>query len=259
LSVVALAMMLSACAPATRALVPPGTTQPDKFLFDRGMTLLGEKKWLTAREFLKQVVETYTQSPYRPDAKLGVGDTYLGEGSSEAIVLAINEYSEFLSFYPTNPRADYAQYKLGLAHSKQMRAPQRDQTETRAAVKEFETFLDRYPNSSLKPEVETKLREARDHLSQGSFEVGLFYFRQKWYPGAIDRFKSVLKDDPAFSGRDGVYFYLAESLLKTRKEAEALPYFGKLVEEFQRSMYLTDAQKRILELKAQSEHKQAGG
>jgi outer membrane protein assembly factor BamD (BamD/ComL family) len=96
-------------------------------------------------------------------------------------------------------------------------------------------------------------------LSQGSFEVGLFYFRQKWYPGAIDRFKSVLKDDPAFSGRDGVYFYLAESLLKTRKEAEALPYFGKLVEEFQRSVYLTDAQKRILELKAQSEHKQAGG
>jgi outer membrane protein assembly factor BamD (BamD/ComL family) len=110
LVVLPLAMTLSgACAPTTRALVPPGTTEPDKFLFDRGMTLLGEKKWLTAREFLKQVVETYTQSPYRPDAKLGVGDTYLGEGSSEAIVLAINEYSEFLSFYPTNPRADYAQ------------------------------------------------------------------------------------------------------------------------------------------------------
>jgi outer membrane protein assembly factor BamD len=255
-----LAMALSAaCAPTTRALVPPGTTQPDKFLFDRGMTLLGEKKWLTAREFLKQVVETYTQSPYRPDAKLGVGDTYLGEGTAEAIVLAINEYSEFLSFYPTNPRADYAQYKLGLAHAKQMRAPQRDQTETRAAVKEFETFLDRYPNSALKPDAEAKLREARDRLSQGSFEVGLFYYRQKWYPGAIDRLKSVLKDDPAFSGRDAVYFYLGESLLKARKDAEALPYYGKLVEEFERSIYLVDAKKRIAEMKAQSERKQAGG
>ena len=53
------------------------------------------------------------QSPYRPDAKLGIGDTYLGEGTREALVLAINEFREFLSFYPTNPRADYAQYKLG--------------------------------------------------------------------------------------------------------------------------------------------------
>jgi outer membrane protein assembly factor BamD len=256
----AVAMALSAaCAPTTRALVPPGTTQPDKFLFDRGMALLAEKKWLTAREFLKQVVETYTQSPYRPDAKLGVGDTYLGEGSSEAIVLAINEFAEFLSFYPTNARADYAQYKLGLAHARQMRAPQRDQTETRAAVKEFETFLDRYPSSTLKPDVEIKLREARDRLSQGSFEVGLFYFRQKWYPGAIDRFRSVLKEDPAFSGRDGVYFYLGESLLKARKESEALPYYGRLVEEFQQSMYLAEAQKRLTELKAQAERKQTGG
>src|SRR5205807_9795890 len=118
----------------------------DKFLFDRGNELLNQKKWLTAREFFKQVNETYTQSPYRPDAKLGIGDTYLGEGSSEALVLAINEFREFLTFYPTNRRADYAQYKLGLAHFKQMRAPQRDQTETREAIKEFEAFVERYPH-----------------------------------------------------------------------------------------------------------------
>ena len=113
-----------------------------------------DKKWLTAREFFKQVTETYTQSPYRPDAKLGIGDTYLGEGTAEALVLAINEFQEFLSFYPTNPRADYAQYKLGMAHFRQMRAPQRDQTETREAIKEFETFVARYPNSELMPEVQ---------------------------------------------------------------------------------------------------------
>src|SRR5207237_7179044 len=121
----------AACTPRTRGLVPPGTTEPDKFLFDKGTEALNAKKWLTAREFFKQVTETYTQSPYRQDAKLGIGDTYLGEGTSEALVLAINEFQEFLSFYPTHQRADYAQYKLGIAHFRQMRAPQRDQTETR--------------------------------------------------------------------------------------------------------------------------------
>jgi outer membrane protein assembly factor BamD len=256
---VAVLLAVASCSSTTRALVPPGTSEPDRFLFERGTAALNEKKWLTSREFFKQLVETYTQSPYRPDAKLGIGDTYLGEGTSEALVLAINEFQEFLSFYPTNARADYAQYKLGLAHARQMRAPQRDQTETRAAIKEFDTFLERYPNSSLKPEVQAKLRDARDRLSQADFEVGVFYFRQQWYPGAIDRFKSVLKQDPAFTGRDGVYFYLAEALVRTNKTAEALPYYQRLVEEFQISEHLGEAQKRIAELKAQTVRKTSGG
>src|SRR5688572_10739539 len=51
------------CATNTRRALPPGTSQPDKFLFDRGTTELSERHWLTAREFFKQVTETYTQSP----------------------------------------------------------------------------------------------------------------------------------------------------------------------------------------------------
>jgi outer membrane protein assembly factor BamD len=246
----ALAALAAACGSTTRGLVPAGTTEPDKFLFDKGTDALNRKKWLTAREYYKQLNETYTASPMRPDAKLGIGDTYLGEGTSEALVLAINEYKEFLTFYPTNPRADYAQYKLGLAHYKQMRGPERDQTETREAAQEFQAFVDRYPGSSLMPEVQTKLREAKDRLDESSYLVGFFYWRQKWYPGAIDRFKSVLKDDPTFTNRDAVYYHLADSLIKLNRQGEALPYLEKLVQEFEQSEYLVLSQKRIAELKA---------
>ena len=249
--IVASFVATAACASHTRGLVPPGTTDPDKFLFDRGSVALNAKKWLTAREFFKQVVETYTQSPYRPDAKLGIGDTYLGEGTSEALVLAINEFREFLTFYPTNPRADYAQYKLGVAHFKQMRAPQRDQTETREAIKEFETFVERHPQSKLLPEVQAKLRESRDRLDDSDYQVGFFYFRNRWYPGAIDRLRALLKRDPGYTRRDAAYFYLGEALIKRQLQAEALPYFEKLVQEFEQSAYLDDARKRIAELKAQ--------
>jgi outer membrane protein assembly factor BamD len=251
LSVIAFLLVVSfGCAAGGRPAVPSGTLEPDKFLFDKGTTALEAKKWLTAREYFKQVVETYTGSMYRPDAKLGIGDTYLGEGSGESLVLAINEFREFLSFYPTNRRADYAQYKLGLAHFRQMRGPQRDQTETRDAIKELEVFVQRYPNSALMEEGKAKLREARDRLSESDYLVGFFYYRQRWYPGAIDRFNSVLKQDPDYTGRDAVYFHLAESYLKIKREAEALPYFERLVEEFEQSEYLEDARKRIAEVKA---------
>ncbi|HTK29610.1 MAG TPA: outer membrane protein assembly factor BamD [Vicinamibacterales bacterium] len=255
LALVLVVGLASACASGSRRGAPPGTSEPDKFLFDKGTEALNQKKWLTAREYFKQVVETYTSSPFRPDAKLGLADTYLGEGTSESIVLAINEYREFLSYYPTNHRADYAQYKIGLCHAHQMRAAQRDQTETRDAIKEFETFVERYPNSTLMPDVKAKLREAKDRLSEADYDVGYFYFRNRWYPGAVERLQTLVKDDPGYSHRDAAYFYLGESLIKLKRDAEALPYYEKLVKEFEQSEYLPDAQKRITELKAQQASK----
>ena len=168
-------------------------------------------------------------------------------------MLSANEYREFLTFYPTNPRADYAQYKLAMTHFEQMRAPERDQTETQSALREFQIFFERYPMSPLIGEVRMKWREARDRLSSAEFRVGIHYFRIKWYPGAIPRFRQVLSDDPAFTGRDEVYFYLAESSSRADrgKRAEAIPYFERLLAEFRRASTLEDAKRRLEELKTQ--------
>jgi outer membrane protein assembly factor BamD len=245
-----LALSLAACG-GNRSTVPPNDGQPDRYLFERGQEALKNEDWIDAREYFRQVVDNYPQSPARPDAKLGVGDAYLGERSTESLVLAANEFREFLTFYPTNPRADYAQYKLAMSHYEQMRAPERDQTETREALKEFDVFFQRFPNSPLTPEVKEKWRVARDRLSEASFRVGLHYYRVRWDLGAVDRFREVLRDDPGFSGRDRVYFYLAESLARTDKRSEAIPYFERLLEEFPQSEHREDTLERLQELKTQ--------
>lgn len=246
---VLLAIAGSAC--ATGAIKPPtGTPEPDKFLFERGSERLNQRKWMTAREYFRHLVDTYPQSTYRADAKLGVGDTYLGEGTTEAFILAISEFREFLTFYPTHPRADYAQFKLGMAHFYQMRGAERDQTETREAIKELTVFAERFGGTSpLAAEAAGRLREAKDRLADSEYRVGFFYYRSKWYPGAVDRFKAVIERDPQYSNRDALYFHLADSLIKLKRPAEALPYFDRLVAEFERSEYLAEAQKRVAELK----------
>jgi outer membrane protein assembly factor BamD len=241
----------SAACSARQTTPPAGTPQPDRYLSERGTEAMQMKEWLNARTYFQQIVDGYPQSPFRPDAKLGVGDSYLGEGSAESAVLAANEFREFLQFYPTNPRADYAQYKLAMSHFQQMRAPDRDQTETKAALTEFDIFFQKFPNSPLTPEVKQNWRIARDRLSESSYRVGLTYYRLRWYPGAIDRFREVLRDDPGYTGRDAVYFYLAESLARTDKKAEAIPYFERLVAEFDQSDHLEDARVRLEELKNQ--------
>jgi outer membrane protein assembly factor BamD len=241
---------------AKRSQVPTGTAEADKFLFTRGEEELKEHNWLRAREYFRQIVDNYPQSPFRPDSKLAVGDTYVGEDTTESLLLAVNEYREFLTFFPTNPRADYAQYRLAFAYSEQMLSPDRDQTATRDTIKELQVFLDRYPNSPLMPQATKLMRDAKDRLSGASYGIGMTYFRIKWYLGAIDRFKEVLKQDPEFTRRDAVYYYLGESLRLNKQPnnanlAEALPYYERILKEFEQSEYLENARKRIAELKAE--------
>ena len=248
---VLVALALASGCGARQEALPANTAQPDRFLFERGNAALKEEEWANARTYFQQIVDGYPQSPVRPDAKLGLGDAYLGENTPESLVSAANEFREFLSFYPTSQRADYAQYKLAMTHFVQMKAADRDQTETKAALAEFEVFFQKFPSSPLMPEVKQNWRIARDRLSESSYRVGLTYFRLRWDPGAIERFREVLKDDPGYTGRDAVYFYLAESLARTDKTAEAIPYFERLLSEFDMSEFLEETKERLQQLKNQ--------
>ncbi len=244
-----------ACGPTTARRPPEGSLEPDKFLFDGGSKALSEKRWFVAREYFRQLVDNYPQSQFRADAKLGIADTYKGEDTPESSVLAVNEYREFLALYPTHRRALEAQFKLGMVHHDDMRAPERDQTETREAVNELTIFVQRCATnpdcqaSPLAEEGRKRLREAKDRLSMSEYRVGIFYYRQEWYPGALERLGGILKTDPEFTNRDGVYYHLAQIFLKANRPAEALPYLDKLVKEFEKSEFLEQAQKQIDQIK----------
>jgi len=231
---------------------PPASTAPgdaDKILLDRGMAALKDRSWTRARTYFSELLESYPQSPLRAEAKLGVGDSFLGENNAASYVYAQNEFREFLAFYPTNPRADYSQMQLGMVHFNQMLSPQRDQTETREAIKEFQTFVDRYPNSALLPQVKARLRESRDRLSDADLQVANFYLSIRLYHAADVRYRDILTSDPDYSRKDALYFRLAETLEKSAKPAEALPYYERLLSEFEKSEFLEETRKRVARLK----------
>jgi outer membrane protein assembly factor BamD len=248
--IVLLAVVAGACAGGAAKKPPAGTLEPDKFLFERGTESLERKRWLYAREYFRQLVDSYPTSQYRADAKLGIGDSYLGEHSAESFVLGINEYREFLNFYPTHERAHYAQFQLAMCYFKQMRSPMRDQTETRDAIRELQNYVSRYSDKPLIEEARQRLRDAKDRLGDWNMGVAIHYYRIKWYPGAVGRLVPLLKEDPEYTRRDEAYYYLGETFLKNDRKAEALPYFERLVKEFEKSEYLEKAQRRITELKA---------
>ena len=228
--------------------ITPATLDADRLLFARGTLAFEDGDWIRAREYFTQIRDNYPQSAFRAEARLRVADTFEGEGTAAAYVIAIEEYGEFLALYPRDERADYAQYKLGMVYFQQMRRPERDQSETRNAISQFRYFEERYPTSRLLGEVRARLRDAADRLSESNFIVGHYYYRNKWYPGAIDRFEAILSEDPGYTGRDRLFFRLAHSYQESGQHDEARAMFGRLLEEFPETEFLEDATRYMAEL-----------
>jgi outer membrane assembly lipoprotein YfiO len=248
LRILCLASAVASAACAGSGLGSPAVVpdqQADVYLYTQGARALERGRWLVAREYLRRLVDTYPTSQYRQDAKLGIGDSYLGEKRIDADILGVNEFKEFLRFYPLAARADYAQYRLAYGQMRQVLSPERDQTATTDALREFKVFLDAYPNSPYTPEVIRLQRETRDRMSRSELMVGRHYYRARWYPGTVARLEALLAEDPTFTGRDGAYFYLAEAYVKVNRTADAKTFYQKVLDEFRVSEYREEADKRL--------------
>ena len=81
-----LLLSLSGCSFRRSNPVDPTLAQrePDRFLYETGMAELDRKRWIRAREYFRQLVDTYPTSLYRQDAKLGLLGAMYGATSGES-------------------------------------------------------------------------------------------------------------------------------------------------------------------------------
>ena len=256
LPVLAVLLTFGACGGDVPPLAP-ATTEADNILFQRGMESLAEEDWERAREYFVLIRDNYPQSELRAESRLRVVETFEGEGGEISAAAALAELREFQRLYPPNHElgAD-AQFKVAMVYYGQMRRPERDQSQTRFAVSELELFITRYSETAeveMLDEVRALLREARDRLSESSFLVGRFYYRNNFYNGAIDRFQSILEDDPGYTNKDVIYYHLADCFIELDRPDEALPLYQQLISEFPDTEYLAEANERISELSQQSQ------
>jgi outer membrane protein assembly factor BamD (BamD/ComL family) len=114
-------------------------------------------------------------------------------------------------------------------------------------------FVQRYPNSPLINQVRQRLRESKDRLSDSDLSAGNTYLAMRHYSGAELRYRYILTNDPEYTRKDELYFRLAEAIEKSSPErkAEALPYYERLLAEFEKSERLEEARRRVERLKGE--------
>lgn len=242
LALVALAVSLPACSARRDADIQKLASSSDQVVWDAGQEALQSEGWAAAREYFRRLVDGFPQSQYGPGARIGLADAYFQEGGRANRILAAAAYQEFLTLYPSHPRADYAQFMLAESSFAQRHGPDRDQTPIREALQDYNRLLDFYPNSPYLESARVRIQECRQSLARSEFLVGYFYQRTRKVPrAAVTRYEVILDEYPDYEGIDEVLYRMGQVLADAERYAEALPYLNRLIEVHPQSQWIDEA------------------
>jgi outer membrane protein assembly factor BamD len=229
LLVVALGAGLGACASSSTDIASLSSSS-DEIVWQAAEKAFQKKQYENARKYYRRIIDGFPQSEHLPAARIGLGECYFQEGGAANWILAVAQYREFLTLYPSHPKSDYAQFQAGEAYYRQKNKPDRDQTSTMKALEEYQRLLDVYPSS---PHVETarlRIANLRQHLARAEFNAGYFYQKtRRALRAAVSRYETVISDYPDYARMDEVLLRLAECLDAGGRKAEALPHLSQLL------------------------------
>ncbi len=227
--------------------VAPGR---DRVLFEEAAKEVRKGSHETGRLLFSTIINTYPDSAFLPLAKLAIADSFYLEGTTASLVQAAQAYLDWLTFFPTDPLADDAMLKVAESEMRQMGLSNRDITHARKAEQRLKALLQQFPQTSLRPIVEDRLRETQESLAMHSYQIGDFYGdrykgNKGGLKGAQSRYKEVIDKYPNFSLRDAVLFKLAYTYQQEEEPDEAAKYYQDLLRNFPNSDFAEKAKEQL--------------
>lgn len=166
------------------------TVEPADVLYNQGLANLESGRMSEAVAKFEAVDRQHPYSEYaRRSLVMGAFANYR-QGNYEE---AINQGRRFVTLYPTEDDAAYAQYIVGLSHFRQIPDITRDQRESRRTIEAMQAVVDRWPDSEYVEDAQAKIRYARDQVAGKEMQVGRYYLERREYTAGIKRFRNVVE------------------------------------------------------------------
>lgn len=242
--VFASALLLSACAGSSRVAY-----DGPEDAYRRGLELLEAGKPEQAIPYLQGAFDFGRTHEWAADAQLALARAYR---ANREYLLAANEYTRFTQIYRNDPRVPQASFDLAMTYYDRAPEYRLDQSDTEAAIAQFELYLTRYPDGALSEEAAGRIVELRNRLALKRFDAGLQYEQRGLHEAAGITFESVFDEyfdtewaDDALVGAIRAYTRYAEQSVQTRKAERlerAVMNYDRLLQIFPDSPLVKDAE-----------------
>jgi outer membrane protein assembly factor BamD len=130
---------------------------------------------------------------------------------NEDYVMAGYYLKAFSKNYPRHAKSEECLFKSAYCSYRLSPDYTLDQTETQNAINDFQFFLDRYPNSSMKDSANVLVSKLNFKLEKKDFENAKLYVKTEKYKAASIALKQFIHDYPTSQFREEVQYLIVKS------------------------------------------------
>ncbi len=201
---------------------------PVEELYDKGQGQMHAGNWGGAVVTYRRLLAQYPYGPYTEQALMESAFAYYKMGNNEE---AISTIDRFLRTYPTHRNTPYMYYLRGLVNSNRdtvfmqrvwrLDASRRDLANPNQAFSDFNTLIDRYPNSRYTADARQRMMDLRNMFARHEIETALYYMRRDAWVAAAERATYLLETYPQSEFQNEAVAVLAAAYTELGNEALA--------------------------------------
>ena len=176
--------------------------------YDAAVKYYNEKSYTRAIQLFENLIMHYHGKENAEDISWYYAMCMLYE---EDYYSAGYQFKSFFKRFPYSERAEEALYMSATCKYNESPDYYLDQKLTKEAINEYESFVDRYPNSIHIPEINSRLDELRGKLMQKDYDIAYSYYLTEQYNAAYVSLQSFLNNYPESDLREEAMFYMLAS------------------------------------------------
>jgi outer membrane protein assembly factor BamD len=179
--------------------------------YDLAMKYYNQKDFYRALQLFDQLLPVYRGTTKAEEIAYCYAYSYYKQSQYS---LAAYQFNNFASSFPKSNKTEECIFMS--AYCKYLDSPPSslDQTSTQEAIKEFQLFINMYPNSSRINECNNIIDKLRLTLESKVFNIAKMYFQIEDYTASITAFKSLIKDYPDTKYKEEALYYILKSNYK---------------------------------------------
>ena len=212
--------------------------EPAGQIFTNADSLLESGKFEDAA---KRFEDVDREHPYSPQARRALAMAAYSYYRAEMFPEAISAGKRYTTLHPGTKEAALAHHIVASSYFQQIGGPARDQTATKKALEELNTLVRRYPDSEYAAKARNRMRIAKDTLAASEMNVGRYYLKNGNYVGAINRFKTVVREYQTTAHVEEALHRLTEAYLSLGIVSEAQTAAAVLGHNFPNSRWYKDS------------------
>ena len=245
-------MTFGACSKHNQILKSPD----NEYKYNSAMYYYGQKDYNRALQLFEVLQSVYRGKPQGEEIAYCTAECYY---NMKDYNIASHYYKRYAVNYPFGKNVESALFRSACCYYLESPSIELDQEDSYLAIKEFQNFIDLYPQSNYIDSANILIDTLQYKISEKDFKTCMLYYKMDEYQAAITSFERFLKEYPTTIHREEIINYMVltyakyaeKSVLDKQRERYelALEKYNTLTYIYPDSQYITVLEPTVEKIK----------